>query len=87
MDAAGENDRTPLHEAASSGHASIVETLLVGGGADPCPRDNQNATPYDLAYNEGHEEVQGHFLVVYVQGYATLLMSSRTINQVGHCIS
>jgi ankyrin repeat protein len=57
VNTAGENYRTPLHEAASSGHASIVETLLVGGGADPCPRDNHNATPYDLAYNEGHEEV------------------------------
>ena len=57
MNTAGENDRTPLHEAASSGHTSIVETLLVGGGADPCPRDNHNATPYDLAYSEGHEEV------------------------------
>ena len=53
----GENLRTPLHEAASSDHASIVEALLVEGGADPCPRDNHDSTPYDLAYNEGHEEV------------------------------
>ena len=52
----GENHRTPLHEAAAAGHASIVE-LLINKGADPCPRDNHDATPYDLAYNERQEEV------------------------------
>ena len=57
MNKEGESHRTALHEAASSGHASIVEILLVGGGADPCPRDSRDCTPYDLAYDEGHEEV------------------------------
>ena len=59
----GENQRTPLHEAASSGHASIVKVLLMGGGADPCLRDGQYATPYDLAYKEGHEEVPVYSII------------------------
>lgn len=52
----GENHRSPLHEAASGGHVSIVE-LLIKEGANPCPRDNHDATPYDLAYAGGHKEV------------------------------
>ena len=56
MNAEGENHRSPLHEAASAGHVPIVE-LLIKEGANPCHRDNHDATPYDLAYVEGHTEV------------------------------
>lgn len=56
MDVEGENHRTPLHEAASGGHASIVQ-LLIKQGAHPCPRDNHDVTPYDMAYIKGHKEV------------------------------
>ena len=56
MNAEGENHRSPLHEATSAGHVSIIE-LLIKRGADPCSRDSQDATPYDLAYAEGHQEV------------------------------
>ena len=56
VNAEGENHRSPLHEAASAGHVPIVE-LLIKEGANPCHHDNHDATPYDLAYAEGHREV------------------------------
>ena len=59
MNAEGENHRSPLHEAASAGHVPIVE-LLIKEGANPCHRDNHDATPYDLAYVEGHTEVSAN---------------------------
>ena len=49
--------RTPLHEASEAGHNGITELLVKEGGADPILRDQNDATPYDLAFNKGYKEV------------------------------
>ncbi len=49
--------RTPLHEASVAGHVSIAELLVREGGANPVPRDENDATPYDLAFSNGHKQV------------------------------
>lgn len=48
--------RTPLHLAASEGHAQIAELLLVNG-ADMMAKDRFNRTPIDDALKNGHKEV------------------------------
>jgi len=45
---AGEENLTPLHDAASNGHLHVVR-LLVAAGADKLARNIQGRTPYDLA--------------------------------------
>lgn len=57
VDHEGGNGRTPLHEASEAGYNGITELLVREGRADPIPRDNDDATPYDLAFNNGYEEV------------------------------
>ena len=49
--------RSPLHEAAESGHEDIVDLLIKKGGADLLVRDANDATPYDLAFKNSHQEV------------------------------
>lgn len=56
VDVEGEDDRTPLHDAADIGHKALVE-LLIRGGASLLRRDKHNNTPYGLAYERGHKEV------------------------------
>ena len=57
VDHEGGNGRTPLHEASEAGYNGITELLVGEGRADPIPRDNDDATPYDLAFNNGYKEV------------------------------
>lgn len=57
VDDEGVSQRTSLHEAAELGDVDLVELLLKGGGADPIPRDVNDLTPYDMAYNKNHKEV------------------------------
>ena len=52
----GQNKRTPLHEASDAGHPTITE-VLIKQGADPIPRDDNDSTPYDLAFHKGHTKV------------------------------
>ncbi len=47
---------TPLHGAASSGHAGVARVLL-GYGADLRARDRHGSTPLHLASSAGHVEV------------------------------
>ena len=50
------NGNTALHHAAISGHRNIV-TLLLGRKADPCIRNKQGRTPYDLAIQKKHTQI------------------------------
>ncbi|XP_052771461.1 ankyrin repeat domain-containing protein 55-like isoform X2 [Mya arenaria] len=53
---AGDNEeRTPLHWAAATGHASCVKVLL-GIGVSPEPQDMDGVTPLEYASNAGHTE-------------------------------
>ncbi len=47
---------TPLHEAARSGNASIVQ-LLLAAGADAALRDGNGKTPLDIATEKAHSDV------------------------------
>ena len=47
---------TPLHNAASEGHAQLVD-LLLGTGGDINARDEDGATPMYLASKQGHLDV------------------------------
>ncbi len=51
-----ENQRTPLHRAASGGHTEVVKFLLEKG-ADPTARDKWNITPTERAALKGHQEL------------------------------
>ena len=57
VDDEGVGQRTCLHEVAELGDVDIVELLLKGAGADPIPRDVNDLTPYDMAYNKNNREV------------------------------
>lgn len=48
--------RTPLHDAASSGRASVVQVLLAAG-ADPSAKDAYGTTPLDVASLRGYPGV------------------------------
>lgn len=48
--------RTALHLACSSGHADVVDFLLLNG-ADPRAKDRMGRTPVDNAVNNGHRNV------------------------------
>lgn len=63
MDHEGANKRTPLHEASDGGHCTIIERLI-REGADPIPRDSNDATPYDLAFHKGYLEVKLEQIIV-----------------------
>lgn len=51
--------RTPLHVAALSGNAEVVEWLIRHGAE--ATRDDYGEDPYDLAKREGHEDVLAVF--------------------------
>ena len=51
--------RTPLHEAALVGHTDILQMLL-DEDADPLARDDNDDTPYDLAFRGNHYDVSSH---------------------------
>ena len=57
VDQAGENERTPLHEATETGHTTVVK-WLIEKGADTLTRDNEDNTPYDLAFKQDNKEVR-----------------------------
>ena len=50
--------RTALHEATEGGHTDITELLLKQSDVDPTVRDDQDHTPYDIAYSQRNEEVR-----------------------------
>ena len=50
--------RTALHEATEGGHVDITELLLKQSEVDPTVRDDNDHTPYDIAYFKKDEEVQ-----------------------------
>ena len=52
---------TALHAAAQAGHLEIVQ-LLLKKGANPCVKDQNGRTAYQLAHASGHVEV-ADFLV------------------------
>jgi ankyrin repeat protein len=52
----GDSQTSPLHEAASNGHAAIVR-LLLAHGADSAFRNSAGKTALDLARERGHHEV------------------------------
>lgn len=50
--------RTPLHVAVTLGYANYeLSRLLLDGGADPLIKDNNEITPYDLAYERSQQPV------------------------------
>ena len=51
----GPSDSTPLHVAADSGHATILE-LLIGFGGCVNSKDKRRCTPLHLAVSSGHSE-------------------------------
>lgn len=51
-----DNNRFPIHQAAQSGHTSVVE-LLLQNGADPDPVDNSDVTPLWCAAQGGHHDI------------------------------
>ncbi|MHC4713615.1 MAG: ankyrin repeat domain-containing protein [Planctomycetota bacterium] len=56
LTARDENQKTPLHQAASGGHTEVVKFLLEKG-ADPTARDKWNITPTERAALKGHHEL------------------------------
>lgn len=52
----GRSAKTPLHLAASAGHAGVVSALLAGG-ADASRLDEAGRTPLDFAIDHGHFKV------------------------------
>jgi hypothetical protein len=53
--------RTSLHDAATKGHAGIVEALL-RAGANVDPKDLRGYTPFMLAVKNGHAKALEHLL-------------------------
>ncbi|ORY75535.1 ankyrin, partial [Neocallimastix californiae] len=47
---------TPLHFAASNGHAQVVDYLLERG-ADPDIEDQYGCTPIDIALAQGYTDI------------------------------
>ncbi len=58
MDEDSKEQRTALHEATEGGHTDITELLLKQSEVDPTVRDNQDHTPYDIAYSQKNDEVK-----------------------------
>ncbi|GAA0574017.1 hypothetical protein GCM10009416_10920 [Craurococcus roseus] len=56
LDEAGEDGRTPLMLAASTGAEEMV-ALLLELGADAARRDGQGRTAADLAFENGHADL------------------------------
>jgi serine/threonine-protein phosphatase 6 regulatory ankyrin repeat subunit B len=56
LDLPGPEDRTPLIEAAQSGHVPLV-ALLLARGADPRGRMEEGGRALDCAAEDGHQEV------------------------------
>ena len=56
LNSADYDGRTPLHMAAASGHANVVQFLLHKGAAVD-PRDRSGLTPYDWAVQTGHQHI------------------------------
>lgn len=52
-------ERTPLHEAAETGHVAMVKLLLAGGGNPLLQEGDFDATPYMLAHKTQRKEVGG----------------------------
>ena len=48
VNAKSERRRTPLHSAAREGHKEVIE-LLIAKGADVNAKDDDGATPLDMA--------------------------------------
>jgi len=65
VDEDNSSHRTALHEAADAEHADITELLLRQSEVDPACRDNQDRTPYDIAYSKKNDEVRVPISVVY----------------------
>lgn len=51
-----------MHEAAEAGHTRIVK-WLIEKGADTVARDNNDYTPYDLAFQKGWKQVRNVSIV------------------------
>ena len=49
--------RTPLHECAEEGQAEILDLLLKMGRAGPAFRDQNDFSPYDIAFSKRNSEV------------------------------
>ncbi len=65
LNAEDEYGKTPLHNAAWSGHKDVAE-LLLSRGADAEAQDKKGSTPLDEAIRRGHKEI-----VQLLQKYAT----------------
>lgn len=57
VDEDSKTQRTALHEATEGGHTDITELLLKQSEVDPTVRDNNDSTPYDIAYLKRDDEV------------------------------
>ena len=66
VDQEGADRRTSLHEASEAGHSNVTQLLIEEGGADPIARDDNDSTPYDLAFMKGHKEVCTHWLASFL---------------------
>ena len=53
----GHRGRSLLHIACKEGDMSLVRTLINDGKADVTLRDNEGNTPFDIAFNNRHEEL------------------------------